>query len=102
MRADGIAHRVNPATMLAIGIEPDCKIQGLQAYESVLQCKPCKQALGQASPRTSKHKQFKHGIAKQERSKKRKYLAQRLKVCYTLGNKGKRALVEHKAVKGGM
>ncbi len=27
--ADGIAYRVNPATIPAIGIEPDSKIQGL-------------------------------------------------------------------------
>ena len=31
MCADGIANRLNPATMLAIGIEPDCKIQGLHS-----------------------------------------------------------------------
>ena len=31
IRADGIAYRVNPATILAIGIEPDGKIQGLHS-----------------------------------------------------------------------
>ena len=47
IRVDGIAYRVNPATIPAIGIEPGSKYQGLQGIGNYATMQTCQ---GKAKP----------------------------------------------------